>query len=301
MDTQSIINFLETVINSLYLVGGTLRDEIMGKYTSDIDLATPLLPDDVQQKLKKAGIKTYTVGKKFGTIACKIDDHDIQITTFRGEIYTNGSRRPRVNYVNDIMQDLSRRDFTMNALAKKDNKILDPFEGESDIKNKIIRAVGIADERFAEDPLRMLRAFRFVSELGFTIDSKTNEAINNQAPSILIISKERLSSELNKIMLGDNYLIALQSLIKNKLFKYLLPDLYLVNLLRKDEIILNDSNDSMNIENKMLLRWLTFIESLIKEAELEDDKLFIGELLNRIAIYYRWPKRNVLEARELLE
>ncbi len=121
MDTTT--KQLSSLIQPLYLVGGSVRDEIIGRATYDIDYATPLLPDEICQILKKAGIKPSMAGKKFGTILFKINKYDIQITTFRGEDYPEDSRRPKVHYVTDLTEDLKRRDFTMNSLAKKGNEI----------------------------------------------------------------------------------------------------------------------------------------------------------------------------------
>lgn len=287
--SEIIFDKIKSIVDPVYLVGGAVRDEIMGRQTFDIDISTPLKPDIVQQKLHEANIKTYLVGKKFGTIGCKIDDYDIQITTFRGETYEKGSRKPTVNFIGDIYEDLARRDFTINAIAKNSGEIIDPFDGIKDIKNKVIRAVGNADVRFSEDPLRMLRAFRFASELGFGIETDTLMSINRKSSEIINVSRERIASELEKIMLGKYHPDALNSFIKSDLFKYLLPELYFLHEIKPDQKIIITT-----IEDGLIPRWRTLTKSLLGNIGIDDDVL-ANEILRRIGTYYRWPKNKLSE------
>ncbi|HLZ08024.1 MAG TPA: CCA tRNA nucleotidyltransferase, partial [Chloroflexota bacterium] len=162
--------------HQLYLVGGSVRDQILGRLTHDLDFTTDALPDATRAVL--AGIdptSIYTVGEKFGTIGAIFGDTNVEITTFRGEQYEPGSRKPTVHYGTTLEDDLSRRDFTMNALAEDaaSGELFDPFGGQSDLRAGLIRAVGDPRQRFTEDPLRLLRAVRFVAELGFTIERET--------------------------------------------------------------------------------------------------------------------------------
>lgn len=291
---DNVTNQLSSLIQPLYLVGGSVRDEIIGRSTLDIDYATPLLPDKICQILKKAGIKPNIVGKKFGTILLKIDKYDIQITTFRGEDYPEGSRRPKVHYVTDLIEDLNRRDFTMNSLAKKANEIFDPLNGRHDINNKSIKAVGRADERFREDPLRMVRAFRFVSEIGFTIEITTRSAIESEASNILHVSKERLSSELDKIMLGDYVIAALKSFEVSNLFMYLLPELFLACKANKPTLSGLVEIKELRQEHKLAARWNDIFDLFLTDANNKIDSDFKREIIGHIAGYYKWSKEKTL-------
>ena len=174
---MSIYDKVKEIIDPVYLVGGCVRDSWLGKVPKDYDFTTPFTPEEIEKKIKKAGRKTYLTGKKFGTLGVKIDGQVVEITTFRQEKYRSGSRKPNVVFVKDITADLSRRDFTINAMARRNNKLIDPFNGKDDLDNKIIKCVGKPNERFKEDPLRMLRAGRFASQLNFTID----EELENKA------------------------------------------------------------------------------------------------------------------------
>ena len=191
----------------VYFVGGAVRDYIMGNEPKDYDFCTPAEPDEIERLIKKDERRAYLTGKRFGTLACKMDGEMIEITTFRTEKYEPGNRKPKVEYVKSINEDLSRRDFTINAIAirltKGNLKIIDPFGGEEDIEAKIIRAVGNPKLRFKEDPLRILRAIRFTSRYGFEIEEATEKKISRMGIHLLDISKERWMIELDKILLSE--------------------------------------------------------------------------------------------------
>ena len=162
----------------VYAVGGCVRDYILGVQPKDYDFCTPATPDEIETLVKKSGRRAYLTGKRFGTIGCKVKIGEIQdlieITTFRTETYAEANRKPEVEFVKDITADLSRRDFTINAMAIRLNKgrihIIDPFGGREDLKNKTIKAVGNPKIRFKEDPLRILRAIRFATRYGGFFD-----------------------------------------------------------------------------------------------------------------------------------
>lgn len=137
-----MIEKVEKIISTVYLVGGACRDKLLGKEPKDFDFATALSPEKVEKAIRKAGKKPYLVGKKFGTIGMKLDGQMVEITTFRNETYEKGNRKPTVSFVRDITADLSRRDFTINAMAIRENKLIDPFDGQSDLIRRIIRCVG---------------------------------------------------------------------------------------------------------------------------------------------------------------
>lgn len=203
---MSLIKEVAEIIGEVYQVGGSVRDEIMGRTPKDYDFTTPLTPDEMEEKIRAQGLRCYTIGKRFGTVGFKLNGQMIEVTTFREETYTAGSRKPEVTFVRDIETDLSRRDFTMNAIARTvDGGLIDPFNGIEDIDAKIIRAVGDAYERFLEDPLRLLRACRFSSQFGFFVCDDTDEMMGWHAPKILTVSKERWIQEMDKLLLGESF------------------------------------------------------------------------------------------------
>src|SRR5439155_11013204 len=154
----------------LYLVGGSVRDELLGRATHDLDFATSATPDLSRDILAAAHPDAlYSVGEKFGTVGAAFDTVNVEVTTFRGETYQAGSRKPDVRYGLTLEDDLARRDFTINAMARdlSTAELIDPFGGRADLDFRLIRAVGDPVVRFAEDPLRLLRAIRFAAQLGF--------------------------------------------------------------------------------------------------------------------------------------
>lgn len=188
--------------DTLYIVGGYVRDTLLGITSPDIDFATPMEPDRVKQILDDHGLPVYTIGEKYGTVGTRVGDVPVEITTFRTEEYHH-DRHPEVKYVQTLQDDLQRRDFTINAIAIDTvaKTVFDPFDGMKDIQNKVVRAVGEPSERFREDPLRLLRLYRFAFRYQFHIDSKTEQAAYHKARSILSISAERQRTELEKILL----------------------------------------------------------------------------------------------------
>lgn len=189
---------------SAYAVGGCVRDTIMGKTPSDWDICTSALPQETLKTLGKENIVEN--GIKHGTVTVRVDNENYEITTFRTDGKYIDNRRPEtVTFVRSLKEDLARRDFTVNAIAYNDTDgLCDDFGGITDIHNKIIRCVGNPDQRFHEDALRILRAIRFSSRLGFEIEEKTSESIHQNVNLLLNISAERIFSELVKILTGDN-------------------------------------------------------------------------------------------------
>jgi tRNA nucleotidyltransferase (CCA-adding enzyme) len=184
-----------------YFVGGAVRDTLMGKEIDDVDIATSATPEQVKE------IFTYTVdvGIEHGTVLVLYKGDSFEITTFRTETSYKDHRRPdAVTFVTSLYEDLKRRDFTMNAIAMdQDGKLYDPFNGEEAILKKIIQTVGEADERFSEDALRILRAVRFVSQLGFILHEETKRALRKNAHLLLHIAQERKTAEFQKMILGQ--------------------------------------------------------------------------------------------------
>lgn len=202
-----------------YIVGGYVRDHLLGKVNSDIDISTSALPSEVMDLFNK----TIPTGIKHGTITVIIDKFQYEITTFRKETnYLNNRKPENVDFVKSLKEDVLRRDFTMNALALTiDDKIIDYVNGEADIKNKVIKTVGNAFERFNEDALRMLRAFRFVSTLGFKIDDESIYSIKENAHLINNISKERILKEFGIMIKGEYFHSAIKKIIQTNFHKFL--------------------------------------------------------------------------------
>lgn len=234
---DEVMEEVTKIIDPVYGVGGFVRDIIMEREIDDFDFTTPYTPDEIESILqeKNPGRKTVITGKRFGTIATKVylpkaDRYvKVEITTFREETYENTSRKPEVEFVKNLHQDLLRRDFTFNAIALRIKKgrwhFIDPFDGMGDIESKTIRAVGSARQRFKEDPLRMLRAARFASTLGFDIEEITMKRMTDASPAILKVSKERWVQELDKLLLGDEVVKGLNVLAHSRLLNYIIPEL----------------------------------------------------------------------------
>ena len=201
---NTILNKLEKAGYKSYIVGGSVRDLILGKTPHDYDITTSATPDEIQRIFKD--FKTLAVGKQFGTVVVVQGENNTEITTFRLESkYLDGRRPSEVSFSDDIYEDLSRRDFTINAIAYNEKEgAIDLFNGQKDIEDKIIRCVGIPKERFSEDHLRILRAVRFSTQLGFEIHEDTYNACKDLSSSLNGISAERIREELFKILLSEN-------------------------------------------------------------------------------------------------
>ncbi|HDC8001208.1 TPA: CCA tRNA nucleotidyltransferase [Staphylococcus aureus] len=202
-----------------YYVGGSVRDYVMGRNIHDIDITTSATPDEIESIFSH----TIPVGKEHGTINVVFNDENYEVTTFRAEEDYVDHRRPSgVTFVRDLYEDLQRRDFTMNAIAMNTAyKLYDYFDGQQDINNRIIRTVGIAEERFQEDALRMIRCLRFQSQLSFDIAMETFEAMRTQMADIKFLSIERIVIELTKLMRGINVEESFNHLKSLKAFNYM--------------------------------------------------------------------------------
>lgn len=217
--SQKIIETLQQQGFEAYVVGGAVRDIVLGKSATDIDIATSAFPEEV----KAAFSRSIDVGIAHGTIVVLMDDCAIEVTTFRTDgTYVDHRRPTDVTFVRSLEEDMKRRDFTMNAMAlTKDEEIIDLFGGKEDIQNGIIRTVGYPNHRFGEDALRMLRAIRFSAQLNFQLEEKTSEAITNNASTIQNISVERITNELEKIWLSAFPINALKEIEKTKIGQWL--------------------------------------------------------------------------------
>ncbi|QQS61734.1 MAG: HDIG domain-containing protein [Candidatus Moraniibacteriota bacterium] len=215
----------------VYLVGGCVRDLLMQKKPKDWDFTTNALPEQIQKLFPDSFYENT-----FGTVGIKVpeeisidsSDRIIEITTYRTELGYSDNRRPdHIHFAKTLKEDLLRRDFTMNAIALSPlkNEIQDFYNGEKDIEQKIIRAVGDPNERFSEDALRMMRAVRFSSELCFSIEEKTLQAIQKNASLLKNIAKERIRLELERILLSPHPSEGIEMLEKSDLLQYIIPEL----------------------------------------------------------------------------
>ncbi len=201
---EIIINKLEKAGFEAFAVGGCVRDTLMGRTPGDWDICTSALPSQVEKVFEEE--RVVETGLKHGTVTLVLDHIPYEITTYRTEGEYKDFRRPEsVCFVGDIREDLSRRDFTVNAMAYSPKKgIVDLFEGEKDLEKKLIRCVGNPEKRFSEDALRILRGLRFASVLGFEIEKETAEAILNLRKLLKNISAERINVEFTKLLSGIN-------------------------------------------------------------------------------------------------
>ena len=199
-----IIDSLRTAGFEAFAVGGAVRDSLMGRVADDFDITTSAKPDETKKVF--SAFPVIETGIKHGTVTVVIDHTPFEVTTYRAECEYSDSRHPdSVSFVTDIKEDLARRDFTMNAIAYSHyDGIIDPFNGSLDIQNKIIRTVGDPNQRFTEDALRILRALRFSSVLGFEIEENTRKAIFSLAEKLKLVSGERIYAEMKKLICGIN-------------------------------------------------------------------------------------------------
>ena len=235
--------------DEVFLVGGSVRDIVMGHDAKDYDFCTPMLPEEMVEKVKAAGRRAYTIGERFGTIGFKVPapvrvinvvtdevTHEttpiyygfeyIEVTTFRSEVYTNKSRKPEVKFVPSLDEDLARRDFTFNSMVlRSDGTIYDKFGGRLDIYAKQIKTVGLPKERILEDPLRIFRAARFAARYNFTIDPNFIGKARQLADRIFDVSVERWVQELDKLLTSGHPNVGLSALHEMGVLQRVLPEL----------------------------------------------------------------------------
>jgi poly(A) polymerase len=213
--------------HQLHLVGGPVRDALMGRPINDLDFTTDARPDGVLAIVKPIAEATWTTGIEFGTVGARISGEACEITTFRADRYDRVSRNPAVAFGDNLADDLRRRDFTMNAMAISvvDRTFSDPYGGLADLARGVLRTPAAPQESFADDPLRMLRAARFVSQLGVTIADEVLSAMKDLAPELGRITAERIQAELNKLILGRYPRRGLQVLVDTGLADVVLPEL----------------------------------------------------------------------------
>ncbi|WP_343968214.1 MULTISPECIES: CCA tRNA nucleotidyltransferase [Kribbella] len=213
--------------HEIALVGGPVRDILLGRGSKDLDFATSARPDAVERLLAGWADHVWDIGKAFGTIGCQKDDWVLEITTYRSESYDPTSRKPEVAYGDSLQGDLARRDFAMNAMAVMlpSHQFVDLYGGLEDVANKVIRTPGSPEDSFSDDPLRMMRAARFAAQLGFTPDPAVVTAMKEMAERITIVSAERVRDELIKLVCAPYPRIGLDLLVSTGIADHVLPEL----------------------------------------------------------------------------
>ena len=213
----------------LALVGGPVRDAILGRLGNDLDFTTDAHPKDCEKILNKWADSVWDIGAAFGTVAGKKGDITVEITTYRSESYELDSRKPNVEFGKTIEADLSRRDFTINAMALElttdEPTFIDLYNGVGDLQSKLIKTPGKPEDSFSDDPLRMMRAARFMSQLNFTIDPAVITAIKSMTSRLEIISAERIRDEFTKIIMSDNPRLGITLLVETGLADIFLPEI----------------------------------------------------------------------------
>jgi poly(A) polymerase len=217
--------------HELYLVGGYVRDTLLGRAHPDADAATDAHPRKIKRLLRPHAAHLWTVGERFGTIGAEVEGFAIEVTTYRSDLYTEGSRHPRVSFGESLGEDLARRDFTINAVAVDPltGEVMDPFGGRKDLESGVIRPVGDPLDRMREDPLRMLRAVRFEATLSsperpFAPTPDLEAAIRENAHWLESISAERIREEFEKILRSMNVAPGLRTLVRLDLMPHIVPE-----------------------------------------------------------------------------
>jgi poly(A) polymerase len=216
--------------HELYLVGGSVRDAVLGRLSPDLDFTTNARPEQIQQVVRPFADALWDTGIEFGTVGVGKDGHRLEITTFRADTYDQVSRHPEVRFGDRLEDDLVRRDFTVNAMAARITadglgEFLDPLGGLLALRAKVLDTPMPPEVSFGDDPLRMLRAARFVSQLGFTVVPRVLTAIEQMAPELARISVERVAVELDKMLLGAHPVAGIDLLVQTGMGEVVLPEI----------------------------------------------------------------------------
>jgi poly(A) polymerase len=273
------------------LVGGPVRDAVLGKLVKDLDLTTNAKPEEIQKCLKGWADSIWDVGIKFGTVGAKVKDYVFEITTYRTEQYEDTSRKPSVEFGKTLEEDLARRDFTINAMALRlpNFELVDIYNGLTDLNNKILRTPLDAQISFSEDPLRMLRAARFMSKLDLKPQADLVEAMKILADRLKIVSMERINDEFNKLLLTDKPRPGIELLVETGVAEHFLPelpalkleidehhhhkDVYQHSLTVLDQVIDLETKHQPQIEADLVLR----IAALLHDIGKPKTRKFEGE------------------------
>jgi len=258
---------------SLYLVGGPVRDLLLGRTATDLDFTTDAHPTQVKQLLRRAGADhIFAIGEKFGTIGGVFGEQVVEITTYRSEEYEPGSRKPRVQFGDSLEGDLSRRDFTINAIALDvaTGRLVDPFEGQADLKARQIRAVGVAEDRFADDPLRLMRGVRLAAQLAFEIEPATRRAIAACADSLASISRERVAQEMAKLLTSKLAGLGIRLLTDLGLMHQIVPEVLAMRGMLQDATYHHKDVFDHTVQvvdqspSRLVVRWAALLHDIAK-------------------------------------
>ncbi|MGF1665169.1 MAG: CCA tRNA nucleotidyltransferase [Acidimicrobiia bacterium] len=216
----------------LFLVGGSVRDAFLGRTSPDLDFTTDARPDQIKRLVSDWADAVFTLGEAFGTIGARKDGISFEITTFRSEVYREDSRKPHVSYSDHIEEDLSRRDFAVNAMALRipDAELIDPYGGMVDLARAVLRTPLDPHISFSDDPLRMLRLFRFQATLGFEPDPAAVAAVEEMSDRLDIVSAERIRDEFSKLLEAPDPAPALWGLVRSGLADRFIPELSLLEM-----------------------------------------------------------------------
>ncbi|MCB0894815.1 MAG: CCA tRNA nucleotidyltransferase [Nocardioides sp.] len=222
--------------HELSLVGGPVRDAMLGRQHNDLDLTTSARPEETERLLAGWADAIWDMGRAFGTIGCRRGPWQVEITTYRSEAYDPGSRKPEVDFGDSLAGDLGRRDFTVNAMAVRlpGRELEDPYGGVVDLAHRVLRTPGRPEDSFSDDPLRMMRAARFAAQLGFTVAPEVVAAMTDMAGRIEIISAERVRDELVKLVCAPYPRRGLSLLVDTGLADLVLPELPALKLERDE-------------------------------------------------------------------
>ena len=268
-----------------YIVGGAVRDYIMGEQPHDWDIATNAKPEQVKSLFHR----TIDTGIKHGTITAMLKGEGYEITTYRCDgFYSDGRHPDSIEFVSRIEDDLARRDFTINAMAMDvDGNIVDPYGGLEDIKNGVIRCVGNPDDRFSEDALRMMRALRFESKLAFELDPATRDAISRNADKIQRVSAERIHNELTKMLVSKMPKKGFIDAYETGITKYILPEFDRMMQCEQDAsyhyatVGIHTLDAVENIKPDLHLRWTMFLHDVGK-PDAKDSKEVADKIMRRL-------------------
>ena len=257
----------------LALVGGPVRDAILGRLGNDLDFTTDAHPLETKKILKSWADNVWDTGIEFGTIAGKRGDTTVEVTTYRSETYEEDSRKPDVQYGDSIEGDLSRRDFTVNSMALELTttvpQFIDPFGGIDDLAKKVLRTPSGAEQSFSDDPLRMMRAARFAAQLDFNLSPDVAEAMCDMAGRITIISAERVRDEFVKLLMSDHPRIGITILVDSGLAEYVLPEV------PKLQLEVDEHHHHKDVYEHSL--------TVLEQAIAQEDRLGGPNLVNRLA------------------
>jgi poly(A) polymerase len=264
---------------ALHLVGGPVRDALRGRPSADLDFTTDARPEDVLSIVAPLAATTWTTGIEYGTVGALVQGVHCEITTYRADRYDRVSRNPQVVYGESLVDDLRRRDFTMNAMALSvtgDRVFTDPYGGLADLARGVLRTPGTPEESFGDDPLRMLRAARFVATLGVQPTPEVVTAMRDMAPQLARITAERVQVELSKLLLGAAPRAGLELLVDTGLADVVLPELPALRMAADEHgqhkdvyahtLQVLDQAIALEDEPDLVLRWAALLHDIGKPA-----------------------------------